>query len=84
MLARSRLSYYTAHSAIKRFREQHPLMKRLNCHNLRHSYVVNSLDDGAEIWEIQKQVGHKKIGTTMDIYAQYDSKKIKRHSPYRF
>lgn len=38
-------------------------------HDLRHTYASLKIDQGANIKYIQKQMGHKKATTTLDIYS---------------
>lgn len=42
---------------------------RVKFHALRHTYVSLLLSQGVSVKYIQKQVGHSRINTTMDIYA---------------
>lgn len=37
-------------------------------HSLRKSYVTNMIDSGCELHEVARQVGHKNINTTLNIY----------------
>jgi integrase len=51
-----------------------PLLKRaglpdVRFHDLRHTYATELLTSGADAKVIQSQLGHSKIGVTLDTYA---------------
>lgn len=51
-----------------------PLLKRaglpdVRFHDLRHSYATKLLSSGADVKVIQAQLGHSRIGVTLDTYA---------------
>ena len=43
--------------------------KRVTPHTLRHTYATLALQDGVSAKVVQERLGHKKITTTLDIYA---------------
>lgn len=38
-------------------------------HDLRHTCVAFLIERGVGVLELSRQMGHKKIGTTMDLYG---------------
>ncbi|WP_342578667.1 tyrosine-type recombinase/integrase [Psychrobacillus sp. FSL K6-2843] len=49
-------------------------------HSLRHTYVVNLLEAGADIKYIQKQLGHGSQQITSDVYAHLSKKMNKKNT----
>lgn len=54
--------------AIKQASGQVGLVKRVNCHALRHSFATHLLDSGYDIRTVQELLGHSDVSTTM-IYT---------------
>ena len=51
-----------------------PLLRRLNLasrgfHHVRHTYATLALNNGVPISVVSRNLGHKQISTTLDIYA---------------
>ncbi len=53
---------------IKKAAEQANIVKRVNCHTLRHSFATHLLESGYDIRTVQELLGHADVSTTM-IYT---------------
>ena len=44
-------------------------VKRIRCHDLRHSAASLLINEGFDLLEVSRRLGHKRPSTTMNIYA---------------
>lgn len=48
----------------------------LHPHTLRHTFAVHWLRGGGSIHKLQRQLGHKKLATTTDMYIHFSTSDI--------
>jgi integrase/recombinase XerD len=71
----ARASRIALYKAVKRVADDAGLYAVVSPHRLRHSCATMSLDNGAELPYVSKQLGHSDIATTM-IYLHIANKKL--------
>ncbi len=71
---------------ISRFKEAQRLTggKGINPHMLRHWYATDMIRRGISPEVVRRQMRHKKIETTMKVYAQVNSADLEASVPSRF
>lgn len=69
---------------IKKFKHHFPTEKNWSSHALRHSLAYNFLKKGGKMYQLQAILGHRHIGTTVDLYGQIGVQDVAKPSPYDF
>jgi integrase len=52
---------------------------QFNFHSLRHTHATLLIENGADIKDVQKRLGHSRLSTTMDTYV-HDTEKMRKKS----
>ena len=61
--------------ALKSWKNRAKIEKHVTFHTGRHTYAVNSLTNGVDIFTVSKLLGHKTLKTTM-VYAKIVDAKL--------
>ena len=72
---------HIARTTIRRIVDKHLKLADLphiTIHGLRHSFATRMFDNGYDIREVQKQLGHSNMETTMKYYIHYTNSKRKK------
>jgi site-specific recombinase XerD len=69
---------------IRKFKHHFPMEKDWSSHALRHSLAYNFLKTGGKMYQLQAILGHRHIGTTVDLYGQIGAQDVAKPSPYNF
>ena len=78
---RHHLMESTLQKAIKIAAKKSFLNKRVSCHTFRHCFATHLLENGANIRQVQKLMGHSDLKTT-EIYLHVMETKIDITSPF--
>ncbi|WP_280441046.1 tyrosine-type recombinase/integrase [Nocardia brasiliensis] len=54
--------------------------KKPRPHDLRHTCASWMINNGAELTDVQRHLGHEKIATTVDLYGHFDRRSGRRAS----
>jgi site-specific recombinase XerD len=73
--SKRRASVVSLRTWIVKAGEHAGIKRHTNPHILRHSFATNSLDNKADIRDLQWYMGHKSLNTT-SIYAHPTNKKV--------
>ena len=57
----------------------HELCIPFNFHSLRHTHATLLIENGADIKDVQKRLGHERIETTLNTYT-HDTKEMQKKS----
>ena len=63
---------------MNRLRKRNGITDRMNPHKFRHTYATVNVNNGANIADVRRALGHADISTTMNIYVHPDEYAAKR------
>lgn len=63
------LSHQAYIDTLNRYCAEHPDVKRITVHDLRHSHVALLINKGVDALTISERLGHAKVSTTLNIYG---------------
>jgi len=85
-------SYYGSHLSstyltviIQKIAKRAGLKRKVNCHLLRHSFCSFLITQGADVFSVQRLMGHWQVETTLHFYLHLTSSELKenwqQHNP---
>ena len=77
----SRYSQRGVQWAVQSISKKAGILKDVHTHTLRHSYATHLLEDGVNILQVQKLMGHERVETTMEYLHVCQLEQQKVHSP---
>lgn len=68
---------------LRKAREALNLPSDLHIHSMRHSWATNAINNGMKPIQVQAQLGHSSLKTTLEIYTQL-TESTKKKTPEQF
>lgn len=78
---KTKYSSRTIQEIISKAKKKANIYKKVTPHTLRHSFATHLIEDGYDLMQVQRLLGHRSINTT-SIYVRTSNKFIDVKSPY--